>query len=88
MFRITDCAKYDSMTNDIMANAEGVKAVMSNLDAKFSIVPYKFTSEGPEKNKASPFSLMGIVYDQKYEKDMQTDYFAGQLTNEDVTTFL
>jgi hypothetical protein len=76
------------MTNVILADDEQVKTFMPHLDAMFSILPYKFKNNGPDKNKASLSSCMGLAYDQRYEKDTRTKYFAGQLTEEDVVIFL
>jgi hypothetical protein len=61
---------------------------MPNLDAKFSVLPYKFTGEGPGNDNARLFSCMGLHYDQRYEPNAKTEYFTGQLTEEDVLTFL
>jgi hypothetical protein len=68
------------MTNAILADAEGLAAVMLNMYAKFSILPYKFTGEVPGDDNARLFSCVGLHYDHIYEPDVKTEYFAGQLT--------
>jgi hypothetical protein len=62
--------------------------MLPNLDAKFSILPYKFTDDGPHKNKARLFFCMGLLFNKKYEPHVATDYYTDDLSEEDVKTFL
>jgi hypothetical protein len=87
MARLRDTIKHCSMTNDI-TDYEGLLEIMPNLDAKFSILPNKFTDYGPNDDKVHIFSCMVLSIDNKYEKDIPTDFFAGRLAEEDVVQFL
>jgi hypothetical protein len=44
MAHLRDTTKRDSMTTSMMADDEGLLEIMPNLDAKLSILPYKFGS--------------------------------------------
>jgi hypothetical protein len=61
---------------------------MPNLDATFSILSYKFTTDVPVKNKARLFSCVCLSFENRYEKDAPTEFFAGQLTYEDMIMYL
>jgi hypothetical protein len=86
--RLTDIGVHNSVTKAIVADAEALEEMLPNLDTKFSILPYKLIDDGPHKNKASLFSFMGISFDNKYEPHIATDYYADDLSEEDVKTFL
>jgi hypothetical protein len=64
MSHFADINTHNSMTNAIMADAEGLEESIPDLDAKFSISVYKFTKDGPDENKVCLFSCMGVMFDQ------------------------
>jgi hypothetical protein len=64
--RLVDRTKHDSMTNIILADNEGLEAVMTNLDTKYSIFPFKYTTDGIVDDKARLFSC---------NQDLETNTF-------------
>ena len=88
MSRLTENTEFASLTNAIMADAEKAHEMIPNLDAKLSILPYKFTYDGPHEDKAQLFSCTGLTFDNKYTKNVPTNAYADQLTSEDVKFFL
>jgi hypothetical protein len=65
MSRLMDKTKRDSMHNDIMADAKGLREIMPNLETNLYMLMYKFTYEGPGDDKASLFSCMGLAFNTK-----------------------
>jgi hypothetical protein len=49
---------------------------------------YKLTYKRTDDDKASLFSCMGLTFNTKYEPKIWAEYFAVQLTEEDLVTFL
>jgi hypothetical protein len=88
MAHLMDTTNRDSMINATMTDAEGLMEIMPNLDTKFSILPYKFTDDGPDDDKSRLLSCMGLSFDNTYKPNIPMDFFARQLTEEEVVQFL
>jgi hypothetical protein len=74
---MTDRYDVKSLTNAIMMDATKASETISNLDAKFSFLPYKFCDDGQAPDKARLFSCVPFVHDGILHKDVTVPFYAG-----------
>jgi hypothetical protein len=77
-----------SLINVIMRDATKASETVSNLDAKFSFLPYKFCDDGPAPDKAWLFSCMPFVHEVIIHKYVPLTFYARQMNNEDIEEFM
>jgi hypothetical protein len=84
MSRITNRDDVKYFTNAIMMDATKASETIPNLDAKFSVFPYRLCKEGPAPDKARLFYCMPFVHDSILHNDIPVPFYSGQMTHEDI----
>jgi hypothetical protein len=84
MWQMMDRDDVKSLTNTIIMDANKASETIPNIDAKFSILPYKFGGDVLAPDKAQLFSCMPFVHDGVIQKDIPVPFYAGQTTKDDI----
>jgi hypothetical protein len=88
MIRLTETTSSKSLTNAILCDTSKSLAQVPNLDKQTSLLPYQITMDSPSETRSQLFSNMGFTFDGKYKKNAKVNQWAGNITDDNVTSFL